>query len=76
VLLRAERGLFDDEPLYSDELVAGWPQVSHRAAIPGTNHYTIVFAPTGVGAIAGEVRAAALDPVSGEIQRVGSWPAQ
>jgi lipase len=71
VLLRAERGVFDDEPLYSDEFVARWPQVSHRAAIPGTNHYTIVFAPTGVAAIAAEVRAAALDPTDRKIQKVG-----
>jgi len=71
VLVRAERGFLDDEPLYSDEYVAGWPQVSHRAAIPGTNHYTIVFAPPGVEAIAAEVRAAAFDPSDREIQRVG-----
>jgi lipase len=71
VLLRAERGFFDDEPLYSDEYVAGWPQVSHRGAIAGTNHYTILFAPSGVEAIAAEVQAAAgVDSAGSGIQRV------
>jgi lipase len=74
VLLRAERGLFDDEPLYSDEYVTGWPQVSHRAAVPGTNHYTIVFSPSGVEAIATEVRAAAFDTVGRDTQRVVGSP--
>jgi lipase len=70
VLLRAERGLFDDAPLYSDDYLAGWSEVSHRAAVPGTNHYTIVFAPTGVEAIVAEVLAAAAGPVGHEVQRV------
>ena len=45
-LLRAERGLFDDDPLIPlrdlDEFVRRYPHVSVET-IPGVNHYTIVL---------------------------------
>jgi pimeloyl-ACP methyl ester carboxylesterase len=58
VLLRAERGLANDAPLYSDAVVDEWPNVEHRMAV-AANHYTILFNTAGVDAVAAEIRAAA-----------------
>lgn len=70
VLLRAERGIFDDPaPLYPDEAIARarreYPAIEVRD-VPGTNHYTIVMAPPGAAAVAEEVTRAAASaaPVS------------
>jgi lipase len=51
-LLRAERGVFDDDPVIPDETLrefaAAYPSVRIEE-VPGTNHYTIVLGP-GPGA--------------------------
>src|SRR5262249_33549099 len=51
-LLRAERGVFDDDPVITDEqlrqFAIAFPSVRIEV-VPGTNHYTIVLGP-GPGA--------------------------
>ena len=58
--LRAERGMFNDKPLYDEaklvKAAAPLPRFSH-ATIPGTNHYTIVLSPRGASIVAREARA-------------------
>ncbi len=57
--LRAERGLFNDKPLYSEERLAKAAKPVRRfssATIPGTNHYTILLSQHGARAVAAEVR--------------------
>lgn len=58
--IRAERGLFNDAPLYPEaRLVKGARPIRHfsYATIPGTNHYTILLSPAGAAAAAKEARA-------------------
>lgn len=64
-LLWSARGLYNEQPgLYTPEYLAAWrDRVPALAAhlrsveVPGTNHYTIVMAPAGAGAVAAVVRA-------------------
>jgi pimeloyl-ACP methyl ester carboxylesterase len=56
VLLRAPRGLFNQEPpLYTQAWVAQWPSVE-SVPVDDVNHYTILFAEHGVKAVADIVR--------------------
>lgn len=56
VLLRAERGLFDETPpLYTDEMVAKYPQVKDLGVVP-ENHYTILLGETGARTVAETIR--------------------
>lgn len=59
VLLRAERGLLDEEtPLIPDALAAAWPQVTDLGVVGDTNHYTILMGHDGAAAVAAEIRKA------------------
>jgi hypothetical protein len=62
-LLWASRGLLDQAPgLYDGARLAGLglPASGITASeVPGSNHYSILWSPEGVAAIAAEVRAAA-----------------
>ncbi|MGY1594738.1 alpha/beta fold hydrolase [Geodermatophilus sp. SYSU D00708] len=62
-LLWATRGLMDQTPgLYDETRLAGLglaPSGITAREVPGTNHYSIVWSPEGVAAIADAVRAAA-----------------
>lgn len=57
--LRAERGMFNDKPLYPEARVAragaGVAQFS-SATVPGVNHFTILLSGKGARAVAAEVR--------------------
>lgn len=57
--LRAERGMFNDKPLYDEaKLVKAARPIrnfSHRT-VAGTNHYTIILSPRGAQVVAEEVR--------------------
>lgn len=56
VLLRAERGLFDETPpLYTDDTVAKYPQVKDLGVVP-ENHYTILLGETGARTVADAIR--------------------
>lgn len=61
-LLWAERGVLDERPgLYDDVRLAGLGlELQHITArgVPGTNHYSILWSPRGVAAVADAVRAA------------------
>ncbi len=55
VLLRAERGLTDADPLYAEETVARWQRAVPGLVVrtvPDVNHYTIALSKTGATAIA------------------------
>jgi len=60
VLVRAERGMFNQvPPLYPDPVVqAGRALVAHLTdrVVAGVNHYTILLSSLGAGAVAGAVR--------------------
>jgi pimeloyl-ACP methyl ester carboxylesterase len=59
VMLRAERGMLNTPPpLYPDELVAQYPQVTDLGVVPDTNHYTILLSPKGGAAVADTIRKA------------------
>ena len=59
-LLRAQRGLFDDDPVLADPVVdafvASHPEASVEM-VEGTNHYTLIFAETGPERIAAAIEA-------------------
>ncbi len=56
--LRAERGLLDGDPFYSESAVARWvrecPVVEARP-VPDTNHYSLLLGADGAAAVAGAV---------------------
>ncbi len=58
-LLRAPAGMFGQPPgLLPEELTAFWAQKASALGvktIPGTNHYSILFAPHATAAIAAEI---------------------
>ncbi|HUS23551.1 MAG TPA: alpha/beta hydrolase [Candidatus Binatia bacterium] len=57
--LRAERGVFDDAPLYPEKKLArparGIPRFS-SALVPDVNHYTLMMSARGAKAVAAEVQ--------------------
>lgn len=58
--LRAERGMFDADPLYAEERIQTWgPKVNGFSdrTIDDVNHYTIMISERGAKAVADEVRA-------------------
>lgn len=58
--LRAERGLFDNEPLYPEARLRKAAAPIRRfsyANVPDTNHYTILLSPAGAAVAAKEARA-------------------
>ena len=63
-LIRAERGMFDTDPLYAADHAAAFadthPDLVEVVTIPDTNHYTIVISERGAAATA-----AAIDQILG-----------
>jgi pimeloyl-ACP methyl ester carboxylesterase len=62
-LVRAERGLFDDDPVVPDSVVDAFVAAHPDATVEtadGTNHYTLIFAPPGPARIAAAIEGAAL----------------
>jgi pimeloyl-ACP methyl ester carboxylesterase len=60
-LLRAERGLFDDDPVLPESVVDGFAAAHPDATVEmldGANHYTLIFAAPGPQRIAAAIRAA------------------
>lgn len=60
-LLRAERGLFDDDPVLPDPIVDAFAAAHPDAVVDmldGANHYTLIFAAPGPQRIAAAIRAA------------------
>jgi lipase len=72
-LVRAQRGLFDDDPVFPDSLIDAFV-AAHPAAtvemVDGTNHYTLIFADPGPLRIAAAIQAAipAAVPPGGPLQ--------
>ncbi|WP_336923049.1 alpha/beta hydrolase [Aquipuribacter sp. SD81] len=66
-LLTCPRGLDDGAPLYAPELLARW---RHRlpgldlVEVPGTNHYSVLFADRGADAVAAAVLSALATPTA------------
>ena len=59
-LLRAEGGIMDATPLYSDAIVDRWaPQIADFRCIdiPGVNHFTILQSPRGSRAVVAQIEA-------------------
>jgi pimeloyl-ACP methyl ester carboxylesterase len=60
-LVRAERGLFDDDPVLADAIVDEFVAVHPDATVEmvaGANHYTLIFADPGPQRIAAAIEAA------------------
>ncbi len=60
--LRAERGLLDGEPFYSEETVARWLRAKptvEACTVADTNHYSLVLGAPGAQAVADAVAAGA-----------------
>lgn len=58
VFLRAARGVTDEAPLYSDEILNRWTRRLPRlrvVQVPAVNHVTIMFNPEGASAVAREL---------------------
>lgn len=57
-LLRAQRGLFDDDPVLADPIVDAFVATHPDASVEmveGTNHYTLIFAASGPERIAATI---------------------
>jgi hypothetical protein len=58
VFLRAERGMFDGEPMYPPGEAGRWFPGIAEHDVPDVNHYTIALSAAGAAAVAAAVRGA------------------
>jgi len=76
-LLRAERGLFDDDPVLPESLIDAFVAAHPEATVEmveGTNHYTLIFADPGPQRIAAAIQAAIPAPITALQVLLGGGP--
>lgn len=56
VFLRAERGMFDDAPMFPPGAAQQWLPGVREITVAGVNHYTITLGPSGAEAVVAAVR--------------------